>query len=155
MKEAKQSTALHDLQRVQYENKNLAQTFIVITLLAGCMAKLQPVSNSIEAVEPIVFIKHANSGARASLSGGKLHVDPYGCIRLGSDTSSFIIWANNSNLEYTKDGRISITNRFNNKVFIGDEIILGGGPSSVIPKSVTRSIPEVCSTYGYWIASPL
>ena len=54
--------------------KNLAQTFIVITLLAGCMAKLQPVSNSIEAVEPIVFIKHANSGARASLSGGKLHV---------------------------------------------------------------------------------
>ena len=74
--------------------KNLAQTFIVITLLAGCMAKLQPVSNSIEAVEPIVFIKHANSGARASLSGGKLHVDPYGCIRLGSDTSSFIIWAN-------------------------------------------------------------
>ena len=63
---------------------------------------------------------------------------------------------NNSNLEYTKDGRISITNRFNNnKVFIGDEIILGGGPSSVIPKSVTRSIPEVCSTYGYWIASPL
>jgi len=136
--------------------KNLAQTFIVITLLAGCMAKLQPVSNSIEAVEPIVFIKHANSGARASLSGGKLHVDPYGCIRLGSDTSSFIIWANNHELEYTKDGRISITNKFfNHKVFIGNEIILGGGPSSVIPKSVTRSIPEVCSTYGYWIASPL
>ena len=136
--------------------KNLAQIFIIITLLTGCIAKSQPVSNSIESVKPIIFIKHANSGSRVTITGRKLHVDPYGCIRLGSDTSSFIIWANDSNLEYTKDGRISITNRFNNnKVFIGDEIILGGGPSSVIPKSVTRSIPEVCSTYGYWIASPL
>ena len=106
--------------------------------------------------KPIVFIKHANSGARASLSGGKPYVDPYGCIRLGSDTSPFIIWANSSELEYTNDGRISITNKFNNhKVFIGDEIILGGGRTTVIPKSVTSSIPEVCSTYGYWIASPL
>ena len=136
--------------------KNLAQIFIIITLLTGCIAKPQPVSNSTESVKPIIFIKHTNSGSRVTITGGKLHVDPYGCIRLGSDTGSFIIWANNSNLEYTKDGRISITNRFNNnKVFIGDEIILGGGPSSVIPKSVTRSIPEVCSTYGYWIASPL
>ena len=136
--------------------KNLAQIFIIITLLTGCIAKSQPVSNSIESVKPIIFIKHANSGSRVTITGGKLHVDPYGCIRLGSDTSSFIIWANNHELEYTKDGRISITNKFNNhKVFIGNEIILGGGPSSVIPKSVTRSIPEVCSTYGYWIASPL
>ena len=136
--------------------KNLAQIFIIITLLTGCIAKSQPVSNSIESVKPIIFIKHANSGSRVTITGGKLHVDPYGCIRLGSDTSSFIIWANNHELEYTKDGRISITNKFfNHKVFIGNEIILGGGPSSVIPKSVTRSIPEVCSTYGYWIASPL
>ena len=94
--------------------KNLAQIFIIITLLTGCIAKSQPVSNSIESVKPIIFIKHANSGSRVTITGGKLHVDPYGCIRLGSDTSSFIIWANNSNLEYTKDGRISITNRFNN-----------------------------------------
>ncbi|MFW1763654.1 MULTISPECIES: hypothetical protein [Acinetobacter] len=136
--------------------KNLAQIFIIITLLTGCIAKSQPVSNSIESVKPIIFIKHANSGSRVTITGGKLHVDPYGCIRLGSDTGSFIIWANNHELEYTKDGRISITNKFNNhKVFIGNEIILSGGPSSVIPKSVTRFIPEVCSTYGYWIASPL
>ena len=136
--------------------KNLAQIFIIITLLTGCIAKSQPVSNSIESVKPIIFIKHANSGSRVTITGGKLHVDPYGCIRRGSDTGSFIIWANNHELEYTKDGRISITNKFfNHKVFIGNEIILGGGPSSVIPKSVTRSIPEVCSTYGYWIASPL
>ena len=100
--------------------KNLAQIFIIITLLTGCIAKSQPVSNSIESVKPIIFIKHANSGSRVTITGGKLHVDPYGCIRLGSDTSSFIIWANNHELEYTKDGRISITNKFNNhKVFIG------------------------------------
>ena len=71
--------------------KNLAQIFIIITLLTGCIAKSQPVSNSIESVKPIIFIKHANSGSRVTITGGKLHVDPYGCIRLGSDTGSFII----------------------------------------------------------------
>ena len=31
--------------------KNLAQIFIIITLLTGCIAKSQPVSNSIESVK--------------------------------------------------------------------------------------------------------
>jgi hypothetical protein len=136
--------------------QNLAQIFIVSTLLVGCMAKLHPVSNPIELVKPIVFIQHNNNGARASLTGGTLHLDPTGCTRLNSDTGLFIIWANSSKLEYTEDGRVSIANKFNNhKIFIGDEIRLGGGPSIVIPKSVTRPIPEVCTKHGYWIAAPL
>ncbi|UXI53217.1 hypothetical protein [Acinetobacter variabilis] len=136
--------------------KKLAQIFIVSTLLVGCMAKLQPVSNPIELVKPVFFIKHTESGARASLTGGILHLDPHGCIRLNSDTGPFIIWANSSELEYTKDGRISITNKFNNhKVFIGDGIRLGGGQYPTKPKSITNPIPDVCANNGYWIAAPL
>ena len=68
--------------------KNLAQIFIIITLLTGCIAKSQPVSNSIESVKPIIFIKHANSGSRVTITGGKLHVDPYSTKPCNSATWS-------------------------------------------------------------------
>lgn len=85
-----------------------------------------------------------------------MHLDPYGCIRLNSDTGPFIIWADSTKLEYTNDGRVSFTNKLNNhKFFIGDEIILGGGRTTVLPKSVTSSIPDICTTHGYWPATPL
>jgi hypothetical protein len=135
---------------------NLAQSFFIISVLTGCMAKPTLVSDAIQPVKPIFFIKHNESGARASLIGGILHLDPYGCIRLDSDTGPFIIWADSTELAYTNDGKVSITNKLNgHKFFIGDEIILGGGRTTVIPKSVTSSIPEVCTTHGYWPATPL
>lgn len=135
---------------------NLFHSFFVISVLTGCIAKPALVSDAIEPVKPVFFIKHTESGARASLTGGILHLDPHGCIRLNSDTGPFIIWADSTELEYTNDGRISITNKLNDhKFFIGDEIILGGGRTTVIPKSVTSSIPEVCTTHGYWPATPL
>lgn len=135
---------------------NLAQNLFIISLLTGCMAKPLLVSNPIEPVKPVFFIKHNESGARASLTGGILHLDPYGCIRLNSDTGPFIIWADSTELEYTNDGRISFINKLNDrKFFIGDEIILGGGRTTIVPKSVTSSIPDICTTHGYWPATPL
>jgi len=133
---------------------NLAQSFFIISVLTGCIAKPTLVSNAIEPVKPVIFIKQS-PGTKTymlSLTGGKLHLDPHGCIRLNSDNSPFIIWANSSELEYTNDGRISITNKFNNhKVFIGDEIRLGGGMYS----TKLQSIPDVCTHHGYWLAAPL
>ena len=135
---------------------NLAQSFFIISVLTGCMAKPALVSDAIEPVKPIFFIKHNESGARASLIGGILHLDPYGCIRLDSDTGPFIIWADSTELAYTNDGKVSITNKLNgHKFFIGDEIILGGGRTTVIPKSVTISIPEVFTNHVFWTATPL
>lgn len=137
---------------------NLAQSFFIISVLTGCMAKPVLVSNAIEPVKPIFFIKQSPEVKTymLSLAGGKLHLDPHGCIRLDSDTSPFIIWANSSEFEYTNDGRISITNKFNNhKVFIGDEIRLGGGQYPTKPQSITSPIPDVCANHGYWIAAPL
>ncbi|APV37776.1 hypothetical protein BEN76_17115 (plasmid) [Acinetobacter soli] len=91
-----------------------------------------------------------------SLAGGKLYLDPHGCIRLNSDSSPFIIWANSSELEYTSEGRVSITNKYNNhKVFIGDDIRIGGGQYYTKPKSITTPIPDACTKNGYWMASPL
>lgn len=137
--------------------QNLFQSLIIISLLTGCMAKPQLVPSSIEPVKPIVFIKN-NSKSNVfmlSLTNGKLHLDPNGCIRLGNNTGQFIIWANSSELEYTNDGRISITNIFNHhKVFIGDEIRLGGGLYSTTPP-ISTPIPDHCANHGYWIAAPL
>ncbi|WP_127219991.1 hypothetical protein [Neisseria meningitidis] len=113
---------------------NLVQSFFIISVLTGCMAKPALVSNAIEPVKPVFFIKQSPEVKTymVSLAGGKLHLDPHGCIRLNSDTSPFIIWASSSELEYTSDGRISITNKFN-----------------------TSPIPNVCANHGYWIAAPL
>ena len=137
---------------------NLVQSFFIISVLTGCMAKPALVSNAIEPVKPVFFIKQSPEVKTymVSLAGGKLHLDPHGCIRLNSDTSPFIIWANSSELEYTSDGRISITNKLNNhKIFIGDEIRLGGGQYPTKPQSITNAIPDVCANHGYWIAAPL
>lgn len=137
---------------------NLVQSFFIISVLTGCMAKPALVSNAIEPVKPVFFIKQSPEVKTymVSLAGGKLHLDPHGCIRLNSDTSPFIIWASSSELEYTSDGRISITNKFNNhKVFVGDEIRLGGGKYPTKPQSITSPIPNVCANHGYWIAAPL
>ena len=137
---------------------NLFHSFFVISVLTGCIAKPALVSDAIEPVKPVIFIKQSpeTKTYMLSLTGGKLHLDPHGCIRLNSDTSPFIIWASSSELEYTSDGRISITNKFNNhKVFVGDEIRLGGGQYPTKPQSITSPIPNVCANHGYWIAAPL
>ena len=133
---------------------NLAQSFFIISVLTACMAKPALVSSAIEPVKSVIFIKQSpeTKTYMLSMTGGKLHLDPHGCIRLNSDNGPFIIWANSSELEYTNDGRISITNKFNNhKVFIGDEIRLGGGMYS----TKLQSSPDVCTHHGYWLAAPL
>ena len=133
---------------------NLFHSFFVISVLTGCIAKPALVSDAIEPVKPVIFIKQSPETKiyMLSMTGGKLHLDRHGCIRLNSDTDPFIIWANSSELEYTNDGRISITNKFNNhKIFIGDEIRLGGG---MYPTKL-QSIPDVCTKHGYWLAAPL
>lgn len=133
---------------------NLVHSFFVISVLTGCIAKPALVSDAIEPVKTVIFIKQSPEVKTymLSMTGGKLHLDPHGCIRLNSDNDPFIIWANSSELEYTNDGRISITNKFNNqKVFIGDEIRLGGGMYSTEP----QPIPDVCTNHGYWLAAPL
>ena len=137
---------------------NLFHSFFVISVLTGCIAKPALVSDAIEPVKPVIFIKQSPETKiyMLSMTGGKLHLDPHGCIRLNSDTDPFIIWANSSELEYTSDGRISITNKLNNhKIFIGDEIRLGGGQYPTKPQSITSPIPNVCANHGYWIAAPL
>ena len=133
---------------------NLFHSFFVISVLTGCIAKPALVSDAIEPVKPVIFIKQSPETKiyMLSMTGGKLHLDRHGCIRLNSDTDPFIIWANSSELEYTNDGRISITNKFNNhKVFIGEEIRLGGGMYS----TKLQSTPDVCTQHGYWLAAPL
>lgn len=72
---------------------NLFHSFFVISVLTGCIAKPALVSDAIEPVKPVIFIKQSPETKiyMLSMTGGKLHLDPHGCIRLNSDTDPFII----------------------------------------------------------------
>ena len=76
---------------------------------------------------------------------GRLHLDPHGCLRGGSDDGPIIVWHHDTAIARAPDGRIRIAdNATGNAVHVGDGIALSGGYRPGPISNVTEPVPQAC-----------
>ena len=123
---------------------------LAVLALPGCAsaARVAPVGAQVSdaALLPVLIRQNIRTEmTMQALFMGRLHLDPHGCLRGGSDDGPIIVWHHDTDIERAPDGRIRITDRTTgNAVHVGDEIALSGGYRAGPLSNVTEPVPQAC-----------
>ena len=131
-------------------NTQHAALVLAVLGLPACApaARVAPVSAQASDATPLPVLIRSTLRTEMTMQAlfmGRLHLDPHGCLRGGSDEGPIIVWHHDTGIERAPDGRIRIADSTTgNAVHVGDEIALSGGYRAGPIGNVTEPVPQAC-----------
>ena len=131
-------------------NTQHAALVLAVLGLPACApaARVAPVSAQASDATPLPALIRSTIRTEMTMQArfmGRLHLDPHGCLRGGSDEGPIIVWHHDTGIERAPDGRIRIADSTTgNAVHVGDEIALSGGYRAGPVSNVSEPMPQAC-----------